>query len=769
MIYSPAQFLRIFVSLLERHPEANVVQILFLDPSPCSQNENDGKVMDDISFAVSVETCSLFHIQAQFCREYPPNRPTAHSTDISPFFPPSLKSNSDPQKNGRGDSKKKTALYSTSSRGNVPPALQTLASYHIAGNRQQISVYWCGQLQRLLCTRALLWMGTSLTAEKEKFYWDKNGSNDTRLVGSANHSLPFVSCSSFPSSSLVLFSSLRFHVDLPGIISAPMTWSPREDGFFGSFLYSTEPINVIEGKRCGPSPSLTVVKVEGEEKDSNVSLIANAPCSSPLFSDSFPIKIAVVLNAVLPSSDTHIVVPGTSLGIAILQASSSHLCTADLSLPPPFPPPNGYEEWANRHTAVCEPLEGKGGVVPLVNNFPLSCCGYRMRADGGEEGERERSGRSSNVECHPFSLSSSFSYDPVPTLAMSLSMSKDLFDFMVAFIYTYVLPHVGLQCIGAKWRNAFPSPQRKGEVPACPSHRTYSSAAPQRFSSALPARDSSGFHDWFCCGGEDAVEENQMSTSPLAPLDGEHEKEGKRSGVHRIGTFSVADFCKGHQGCSRVSTIVVVMDIPLWVWYALYARCAIRVVVKSSQSGIPSVASLAVVEDDEAEELGRKLAGVITSAVARVAAQNMDMFAFSRVKQEKANDCGEEWEKENAQLSSTTSRIRCAYTNEMLIHSIAENITKMLFTSSNAKFVSEAQRLLWGYSECSSTATKDTYETALATAEGRESVAHEGAFVHFHGEQQNTPAGITSKPILWPQSFAEVCHTIEERLRIKSG
>lgn len=816
MIYSPVQFLRAFVSLLERHAEANAVQILFLSTPSEVHDENRCGFVDDSSLAVSVKKNTLLHIQVQFGIEYPQQNCSKTATDKLTSCAPSARSLScgGAAPFRRGKTKKETTpsrpFIDNSSEISVPShsSFQIMTSYHVVGSHQHITMYWCSQLQRLFCTRALLLHDEARNAtHSPSFHAGNNGSR----VGIEGHSSAVYPCASDD-----LFSSTSFHsgsarsvifrVDLPGIIpSSPMVWNPQKDGFFGSHFYYTQTVDILYDQNGLQASTLRTNQNNGEKDVLSTAATTNTnlfPLPHSSVNDlpkSFPVRMAIVLNASLPSSDTHLVTPGYSLGVSVLHAPSLHLCTADCSLPPPSHPPPTF----SRHFSSTSASGDFSGTVVMDN----SRVSAEVKEEGNEiDAEKKcamQSGMvgddfSNNVTPSSFSSSNYTGYIPYGECgkeigtrtnrysldsyshftsnfnSSSSSVCGDFFNFMKAFISTHILPRVDLRSsVGATWRDGEAWPQMKDVATApytpCASDRSSisSSAGLSTSSSCL----SSVSPRSLSCLEKYTSATQRVIQKPESAQEENPENE-KKNGVYGIGNFVIADFLAQHQHCSRVHNIILLLDVPLQVWHSLYWRC-----VQDTGRRTPFMPSLrpefpasplCLVRDVEVEEMASKIAASITTLLGRVAAKNMDMFAFSRIKQQKAPFPLHDSELPHPQAFSAASRVRSAYTNDMLRHSIAESITKMLFASSNAKFVGEAQRLLWGPKKTNLvTATRLRGAGEIGNNE-IELDDEEDTFPCTRTMQARSHSGTACKKIIWAKSYSEVSQIIEERLRMKS-
>lgn len=811
MIYSPSQFLQIFASLLERHAEANIVQVLFLHHSSIL-HENETHAVDNTSFAVSVRKASLFHIQVQFgCDESLLNSRIL-ATDARAVPDPSRKS----FRSGascRCVEGKKGAAFSMGLTNSTPAcdfdsprysSLHVLASYHVVGSRQQITMYWCGQLQRLWCTRVLLLSEappTSTHTEQSELHAYRDPSSldmGHHGLGGYIHAPDVVSCSR---SRAMCPLSAVFRVELPGLMTSPMVWSPLEDGFFGSHLYYVETMPIERSrKQLDHSPVITDTEEEIEQRGTakTVSFSCREVFLNPLPKE-FPLRMAIVLNAALPPSDTHLVVPGQSFGVAVLHAPSLHLCTADFSLPLPLysslfssDAASPYlsetwemgKGWMHREgkvsgKAVNEESRGSSPVVHSnLSSSPLhpsiECGGDDMLGGEGvkKDSWAETFPFSSRIDSLPSASSSpsSSAFSSLPPLPRS-SLSSGLFDFMTSFTCTYILPRIQLHSsIGATWRNGCSfSSMKEAAAPTStiPKAAMGCSSADAHHSSSSSGRVAA----WKCLSPIESVDGGLSMTA--GGIGGHEDQDGKdkKLGVYGIGNFSIADVLKEHQGCCRVQNIVLLLDIPLHVWHSLYKRCA-----RSGRTSMLSLESAASVSprflagETEPEELAAKVAGAITIALGRVASKNMDMFAFSRVKVASAIPVSDREEGVNTSGSSRppTCRIRCAYTNDMLRHSIAESITKILFASSNAKFMRKAEGLLWGHDKSLSGSESITRKRCERNSDEMDNEEGNGSFPQGSRIQQLNQENMASERFVRLHSFSEVCEIIEGRLQMKS-
>lgn len=176
------------------------------------------------------------------------------------------------------------------------------------------------------------------------------------------------------------------------------------------------------------------------------------------------------------------------------------------------------------------------------------------------------------------------------------------------------------------------------------------------------------------------------------------------STVAEIGSTHLAAYPPGREG-SRITNIVFLLHCPTSVWRRVHAEEKKGCVPEPYQEGgVPS----SLTASPTAASLAWHLADLVNAVLRRVAAENVDLFCFPRgvpkaVKQagnqrdDKVEDGGGEEEATKGMKASSPHRVRREeYSDDVLCYSIAESITKIIFLSSNASFVREAQQILFG-------------------------------------------------------------------------
>lgn len=153
-----------------------------------------------------------------------------------------------------------------------------------------------------------------------------------------------------------------------------------------------------------------------------------------------------------------------------------------------------------------------------------------------------------------------------------------------------------------------------------------------------------------------------------------------------IGSSGWGDLTAAGAGLCRVSNIVLVLDCPLSCWQQLMVWHASSYKDSQQQQG----------GKEAWEHALSQMAEALTAALIQCVSHHSDLFLFRTDPSATAEE-GEESESSatTAELGGNGRKKRCFYPNDVLRHCIAENITRIICSSSNPEFVKEAERLLF--------------------------------------------------------------------------
>lgn len=389
MIYTPAQFLFAFISLIRTHTNVELVRIVRLSQRKTAGATSSSQIQESQS---SHTTLELIEIEVQFlCSMAGENFSASRALTVGQKV----------QQNTSAIARDEKELEMKGAR--------VTASYRIVGSQQSITPQWCAKLQRLLSTVVLLSHPTEVTA-----------ACSVSRKGEVSSQSSFLSdverCCS---------KKMIFQVHLPGVL-VPMTWEAQYDGFFGSHFHACvhHRVNRLPSfHSAAPRSSLKPVKTGSLDAGADLScedlgadageeaVCVTSPDERPLRALGEPsvgesilfrkgtVDVGVVVNASLGIPKASMDPSVEALGgfhVLVLHAADTKLCTIDIPASPTRP------------------------IVPseYVTSSTNTSCSASLQDSG----------------------------------ARSSSPALSLFEFMKSFTCHYIISHVSLGSINASWK-----------------------------------------------------------------------------------------------------------------------------------------------------------------------------------------------------------------------------------------------------------------------------------------------------------------------------